>query len=88
MIPLRGLYILLLQKPISNDYAVLVGECLRTLVLLHTLSKVSSCKRGFMTLLLEAVIVVFSVRQEGYSEVEFVFFSFFLFINRGASNCI
>lgn len=41
-----------------------------------------------MTLLLEAVIVVFSVRQEGYSEVEFVFFSFFLFINRGASNCI
>lgn len=76
MIPLKEFYILLMQKPTSKEYAAIVGECLRTLVLLQTLSKSSSCKRGFMTLLLEAVIVVFSVHEAGYSEVEFLFLIF------------
>ncbi|PKI75616.1 hypothetical protein CRG98_004017 [Punica granatum] len=55
-------------KPVTKESAAIVGECLRILVLLQAISKNSVCQRGFMTLFLEAVIVVFSVHEEGYSE--------------------
>ncbi|XP_031395568.1 protein SWEETIE isoform X2 [Punica granatum] len=58
----------ILQKPVTKESAAIVGECLRILVLLQAISKNSVCQRGFMTLFLEAVIVVFSVHEEGYSE--------------------
>ncbi|OWM90253.1 hypothetical protein CDL15_Pgr006574 [Punica granatum] len=56
----------ILQKPVTKESAAIVGERLRILVVSQTISKNSGCQRGFMTLLLEAVIVVFPVHEEGY----------------------
>ncbi|CAN6577655.1 unnamed protein product [Malus baccata var. baccata] len=56
-----------LKKPVTEKSATVAGECLRLLVVLQTLSKPSECQRGFMNLLLEAVIVVFKASEEGSS---------------------
>lgn len=45
------------------------GECLRFLVVLQTLSKASECQRGFMNLLLKAIIMVFSASEDDSSQV-------------------
>ncbi|XP_050123637.1 protein SWEETIE-like isoform X1 [Malus sylvestris] len=56
-----------LKKPVTEKSATVAGECLRLLVVLQTLSKPSECQRGFMNLLLEAVVVVFKASEEGSS---------------------
>ncbi|BBH06892.1 HEAT repeat-containing protein [Prunus dulcis] len=56
------------QKPVTEKSATVAGECLRLLVVLQTLSKSSECQRGFMNLLLEAVVVVFKASEEGSSQ--------------------
>ncbi|XP_062009645.1 protein SWEETIE isoform X1 [Rosa rugosa] len=58
----------MLKKPVTEKSASVAGECLRLLVLLQTSSKSSECQRGFMNLLLEAVIVVFKASEEGSSQ--------------------
>ncbi|XP_034224220.1 protein SWEETIE isoform X2 [Prunus dulcis] len=57
-----------LKKPVTEKSATVAGECLRLLVVLQTLSKSSECQRGFMNLLLEAVVVVFKASEEGSSQ--------------------
>lgn len=62
-----------MQKPVSKESVAIMGECLRIFVLLQTLSKVGECQRGFMSLLLEAVIVIFSIREVDSSEVLLIY---------------
>lgn len=57
-----------LKKPVTEKSATVAGECLRLLVVLQTLSTSSECQRGFMNLLLEAVVVVFKASEEGSSQ--------------------
>lgn len=47
----------------------IVGECLRILVLLQTLSKGGESHRGFMNLLFEAIVMVFVASEDGFSQV-------------------
>ncbi|XP_004306022.1 PREDICTED: HEAT repeat-containing protein 5B isoform X1 [Fragaria vesca subsp. vesca] len=58
----------MLKKPVTEKAASVAGECLGLLVLLQTSSKSSECQRGFMNLLLEAVLVVFKASEEGFSQ--------------------
>ncbi|KAL5739454.1 hypothetical protein ACOSQ2_028634 [Xanthoceras sorbifolium] len=58
----------ILQKPITKESVAIAGECLRILMLLQTVSKSSECQRGFMNLLLEAIIMVFSASEDGSSK--------------------
>ena len=60
---------LYLQKPVTEKAAFVAGECLRLLVLLQSSSKSSECQKGFMNLLLEAVLVIFKASEEGSSQV-------------------
>uniref|UniRef100_A0A2P2MKT4 HEAT repeat-containing protein 5B isoform X2 n=1 Tax=Rhizophora mucronata TaxID=61149 RepID=A0A2P2MKT4_RHIMU len=53
-----------LQKPVSKESGIIIGECLRFLVLLQTLSKASECQQGFMDLLLKAIIMVISASED------------------------
>lgn len=47
----------------------IAGECLRILMLLQTVSKTEECQRGFMNLLLEAIVMVFSASEDVRSQV-------------------
>ncbi|KAK2663047.1 hypothetical protein Ddye_001621 [Dipteronia dyeriana] len=58
----------LLQKPITKESVAIVGECLRILMLLQMVSKSSECQKGFMNLLLEAIVMVFSASEDGSSK--------------------
>ncbi|XP_050383979.1 protein SWEETIE isoform X2 [Argentina anserina] len=58
----------MLKKPVTAEAASVAGECLGLLVLLQTSSKSSECQRGFMNLLLEAVLVIFKSSEEGSSQ--------------------
>ncbi|KAK9271660.1 hypothetical protein L1049_002023 [Liquidambar formosana] len=58
----------MLKKPITRESVAVAGECLRILVLLQTLSKASECQRGLMNLLLEAIVMVFSVSEDDFSQ--------------------
>ncbi|GAV75653.1 LOW QUALITY PROTEIN: hypothetical protein CFOL_v3_19131, partial [Cephalotus follicularis] len=50
----------------TKESIVIAGECLRILMLLQTLSKASECQRGFMNLLLEAIVMVFSTSEHDF----------------------
>ncbi|XP_044468488.1 protein SWEETIE isoform X3 [Mangifera indica] len=58
---------MMLKKPLSKESAATAGECLRILMLLQTVSKSDECQRGFMKLLLEAIVMVFSA-SDGSSQ--------------------
>ncbi|KAL6961015.1 hypothetical protein U1Q18_038778 [Sarracenia purpurea var. burkii] len=58
---------MMLRKPVSREAASIVGECLRILVILQTLSKSSECQKGLMSLLLEAIVMVFSAPDDDLS---------------------
>ncbi|KAK3425934.1 hypothetical protein EUGRSUZ_F02484 [Eucalyptus grandis] len=57
----------MLKRDVTKESAVIVTECLRIFVLLQTLSKSSNSQRGYMTLLVEVILRVFSAGS-GYSE--------------------
>ncbi|KAL1208787.1 Protein SWEETIE [Cardamine amara subsp. amara] len=57
-----------LLKPMNKESVVIAGECLRFIVLLQTHSKTDELQRGFMSLFLEAVLVVFSNPSDGVSQ--------------------
>ncbi|KAF8023726.1 hypothetical protein BT93_F1038 [Corymbia citriodora subsp. variegata] len=57
----------MLKRDVTKESAVIVTECLRIFVILQTLSKSSNCQRGYMTLLVEVILRVFSA-DSGYSE--------------------
>ncbi|XP_058082071.1 protein SWEETIE [Magnolia sinica] len=56
------------EKIVTRESLVIAGECLRLLVLLHTLSQASECQKDVMNLLLEAIIMVVSVSTEVHSQ--------------------
>ncbi|KAI9153290.1 hypothetical protein LWI28_008916 [Acer negundo] len=58
----------ILQKPITKESVAIVGECLRIMMLLQTVLKSSECQKGFMNLLLEAIVMVFSASEDGSSK--------------------
>ncbi|KAJ0042851.1 hypothetical protein Pint_18792 [Pistacia integerrima] len=58
----------MLKKPISKESVATAGECLKILMLLQTVSKSDECQRGFMKLLLEAIVMVFSASEDGSSQ--------------------
>ncbi|XP_020536843.1 protein SWEETIE isoform X2 [Jatropha curcas] len=58
----------LLKKPVSKESVAVAGECLRFLALLQTLSKDSECQRGFMCLLLNAILMVFFASEDNSSQ--------------------
>jgi hypothetical protein len=60
----------LLQKPVSKESVAIAGERLRFLVLLQTLSKANECQRGFMNLLLKAIVMIFSASEDDSSQVD------------------
>ncbi|XP_056162820.1 protein SWEETIE isoform X2 [Syzygium oleosum] len=57
----------MLKRDVTKESAVIITECLRIFVLLQTLSKSSNCRRGYMTLLVEVILRVFSASSD-YSE--------------------
>ncbi|KAM7524202.1 hypothetical protein LguiA_014104 [Lonicera macranthoides] len=57
----------MLKKPITREGVAVVGECLRILMLLQTLSKDAECQKSLMNLLLEATVLVFSVSDDDHS---------------------
>ncbi|XP_024037767.1 protein SWEETIE isoform X2 [Citrus clementina] len=58
----------MLKKPIVKESVTIAGECLRILMLLQTVSKTEECRRGFMNLLLEAIVMVFSASEDVRSQ--------------------
>ncbi|KAJ7971210.1 HEAT repeat-containing protein 5B [Quillaja saponaria] len=57
----------MLKIPITKESLTVAIECLKLMVLLHTASRVSNSQRGYMVLLLEAIIMVFFSTEDGFS---------------------
>ncbi|KFK41114.1 hypothetical protein AALP_AA2G087800 [Arabis alpina] len=57
-----------LLKPMNKESVVIAGECLRFIMLLQTHSNTDELQRGFMSLFLESVLVVFSKTSDGVSQ--------------------
>ncbi|CDP02785.1 unnamed protein product [Coffea canephora] len=55
-----------LEKPIRESVTI-VGECLKILMLFQALSRDSECQKGILSLLLEAIFMVFSASEENLS---------------------
>lgn len=51
----------------------IVGECVRVLVLMHSLSKDSGYERGLIGMLLEGILLVLSASEDNFSPVFFLF---------------
>lgn len=60
---------LLIQKPTNREAVAVVGECLKILMLLQTLSKATECQKDLMNLLLETIVLVFSTLEDDLSQV-------------------
>lgn len=56
------------QKVINREVVAIVGECLKILMLLQTLSKDSDCQKGLMNLFLETILMIFTIPEDN-SEV-------------------
>ncbi|XP_062106312.1 protein SWEETIE isoform X2 [Humulus lupulus] len=56
------------HKLITKESAAVVGECLRLLVLLQTVSKDSECQRGYVKLFLEAIVMIIMASENGYCQ--------------------
>ncbi|XVF71655.1 hypothetical protein PTKIN_Ptkin12aG0057000 [Pterospermum kingtungense] len=57
-----------LMKPMTKESVAVAGECLQVLMLLQTVSKGSECQRGFMSLLLETIVMIFSASVDNCSQ--------------------
>uniref|UniRef100_A0A7N0VMZ5 HEAT repeat-containing protein 5B n=1 Tax=Kalanchoe fedtschenkoi TaxID=63787 RepID=A0A7N0VMZ5_KALFE len=57
----------MLKKPVAKEKMAIVGECVRLLVLLHSLAKDSECERGLINLLLEGIVLVLSASEDDLS---------------------
>ncbi|EXB97166.1 hypothetical protein L484_008656 [Morus notabilis] len=58
----------MLQKPITKESATIAGECLRLLVLLQAVSKDGECQRGYVSLFLEATVMIIMAPDDGCSQ--------------------
>ncbi|OMO80110.1 Armadillo-like helical, partial [Corchorus capsularis] len=57
-----------LKKPVTKESVAIAGECLQVLMLLQTLSRGTECQKGFMSLLLEAILMIFSASEDDCSQ--------------------
>ncbi|GMN57078.1 hypothetical protein TIFTF001_026181 [Ficus carica] len=57
-----------LKKPVSKESAAIAIECLRLLVVLQTVSKDLDCQRGYVSLFLEATVMIITAQNDGYSQ--------------------
>ncbi|KAJ4884026.1 HEAT repeat-containing protein [Raphanus sativus] len=57
-----------LLKPMNKESVVIAGECLRFIMLLQMHSNVDELQKGFMSLFLESVLVVFSKTSDAVSQ--------------------
>ncbi|XWS30691.1 hypothetical protein CRYUN_Cryun23aG0008700 [Craigia yunnanensis] len=57
-----------LMKPLTKESVAIAGECLQVLMLLQSVSKGSECQRGFMSLFLEAIVMIFSASDDNCSQ--------------------
>lgn len=53
----------------DKEAVTIASECLRILVLLHTLSQGSESQKAVMNLLLEGIIMILSPSTEGHEQV-------------------
>ncbi|XP_027350855.1 protein SWEETIE [Abrus precatorius] len=58
----------MLKNTMTKESVTIASECLSLMVLLQTLSKGNDCQRSFMTLLLEAVVMIFLSTEDGFSQ--------------------
>ncbi|KAK7295809.1 hypothetical protein RJT34_18721 [Clitoria ternatea] len=58
----------MLKNTITRESVTIASECLSLIVLLQTLSKDNDCQRSFMNLLLEAIVIIFSSTEDGFSQ--------------------
>ncbi|XVF20554.1 hypothetical protein REPUB_Repub12eG0010500 [Reevesia pubescens] len=56
------------MKPLTKELVAIAGECLQVLMLLQTVSKGSESQRGFASLLLEAIVLIFSASEDDCSQ--------------------
>lgn len=56
----------------NKESVVIAGECLRFIMLLQMHSNVDELQKGFMSLFLESVLVVFSKTSDAVSQVPFI----------------
>ncbi|CAM8906100.1 unnamed protein product [Rhodiola kirilowii] len=57
----------MLKKPVAREHMAIAGECVRVLVLLHSLSKDSRFEGGLINLLLEGILLVLSASEDDLS---------------------
>ncbi|GAB4832302.1 hypothetical protein Ancab_006313 [Ancistrocladus abbreviatus] len=57
-----------LNKPLSKESAALIGECLKTLMLMQAVPKGEDCQKGLMNLLLEAIVLVLARTENSLSQ--------------------
>lgn len=60
--------VILWQKVINREAVAIIGECLKILMLLQTLSKHSDSQKGLMNLFLETILMIFTIPEDN-SEV-------------------
>ncbi|XP_022772079.1 protein SWEETIE isoform X3 [Durio zibethinus] len=53
-----------LMNPMTKESVTIAGECLQVLMLLQTVSKGCESQRGFMSLLLETIVMIFSASED------------------------
>ncbi|KAL6551851.1 hypothetical protein OROGR_008005 [Orobanche gracilis] len=58
----------ILENTITREAVAIVGECLKILMLLQTLSKGTDCQKGLIHLLLEAILLIFSTSAGSASQ--------------------
>ncbi|KAI4352232.1 hypothetical protein L6164_006505 [Bauhinia variegata] len=58
----------MLKNPITRDSVTITSECLSLMVLLQTLSRGNDIQKGFMNLLLEAIVKIFLSTEGGVSK--------------------
>ncbi|KAJ8637016.1 hypothetical protein MRB53_011283 [Persea americana] len=59
---------IMLKRPMDKEAVTIASECLRILVLLHTLSQGSESQKAVMNLLLEGIIMILSASTEGHKQ--------------------
>jgi len=64
---------LLLQECSNKESVGVIDECLKLLFLFHTLAQSKKYQQDATTLLLEALLMVFSLSSDTVSQVEFYF---------------
>nr|GMD55450.1 HEAT repeat-containing protein 5B isoform X2 [Ipomoea batatas] len=58
-----------LKKVMNREAVAIIGECLKILMLLQTLSKHSDSQKGLMNLFLETILMIFTIPEDNSEEI-------------------